>query len=396
MSTKHVLYLDSVRGIACMLVVTMHLVMQMYPGILTSQYQGVSINYNNLLFYPPFSISVAGTASVCLFFVLSGFVLSQRFLGEAGVLWKIVEAIVKRPVRLVGVIFFTMLPMFSFLFASDFWQHRLWVDYDVYLRWFTGLIGNILTMRILTVDVARNPPLWTIGIELWGSFLTFGLCLLIGNWSKMIRLIVWISLIILLKDSYYTAFVFGILIADIHKNWNVDWFNKYKNALSYVGFIPAIILFSYPRYNPTYHYLGDIAFVQDGFLMLGAMLLFVCIMCNDRIKRLLEFKPLVFVGGISYSVYVLHILVLHRYVSQVVNYVHTNVSVNVYFTYASVMIVLFTIVLFVSWIVDLFVDKPCIKFAAWFGKRITKEIQERLEVLRNMITAPLWKMKGLV
>ena len=393
MSTKHILYLDSVRGIACMIVVYFHTITQIYPGILSGEFTYEQINPNNIMFYPPFSLALAGTASVCLFFVLSGFVLSQRFLGEREMQWKIIEAITKRPVRLVGVIFFTLLPMFYFLFTADFWCNRLWVDYDVYLKFFAHIAGSFVTMKILTIDSLRNPVLWSIDIELWGSFLTFGLCLLVGNWSKLVRLVIWISLMLWFKDTYYVAFMFGILIADLHKNWNVDWFIKHKNAISYVLIIPAIILSAYPIYYiPKPQFLANVKFIQDGYLMLGAMLMFICIMCNDRVKRILEFKLLVFVGGISYSVYVLHLLILNNYLVPVANLVRTNFSTNIYLSFILIVAAVFIVVIFLSWLVDVCVDKPCIKFAAWFGRKITKEIQVRLEVLRNMIKA--LKMKN--
>jgi uncharacterized protein HemY len=62
----------------------------------------------------------------------------------------------------------------------------------------------------------------------------------------------------------------------------------------------------------------------------------------------------------------------------------------------SMFIISTSFILFVAWLVDKFVDKPCIRFSAWLGKRLTQAIQDRTEAARNMAAPVFRKVKGLI
>ncbi len=392
MNTKHLLYLDSLRGSACMVVVFFHTLIFTYPGLTRGSAEVAVPAYSWLVNYPPFSLLIAGQAAVCLFFIHSGFVLSYKYIDTPECKTQVIVAIVKRPFRLAGVTLFTTLPVVSFLLTKDFWFNRLWVDYDIYLR----CVYNIL-MNPLTANINNNPPLWTIGTELWGSFLVFGFCLIIGNWIKVLRIAILLSLIICFKNTFYFSFIFGVLLADFHKNWKVDKFLKYKNTISYVFLIPAIICCSYQCYlSPASQYWHDIEFIMGGYPMIGAMSLFTFILCNDRIKQILEFKPLVFLGGISYSVYVLHWLMLSHFIHRIMGFVTGTLGLNSYFSLALIVVINTSFLIVAAWLVDKWVDKPCIKFSALFAQKLVSEIQSRLKVVRNMATAAFQKIKALI
>jgi peptidoglycan/LPS O-acetylase OafA/YrhL len=215
MSTKHLSYLDSLRGLECMVVVWVHFVFFMYPGIYQGTYSGETINYHNFLNTQLFVLLQNGNTAVSVFFILSGFVLSYRFMGANGMKWSIVESIIKRPIRLAGIILFIALPAFNFLLTKDFWLNRLWIDYDSYARTFWGVFTGLFSSNAYLA----NPPLWTINTELWGSFLVFGLCFIIGNLHKKVRLTLMLIAMIYFSHSYYFLFVFGMMLADFHKNW---------------------------------------------------------------------------------------------------------------------------------------------------------------------------------
>lgn len=384
MGAKHVLYLDSLRGLACMVVVLTHSIGIMYPGIFLGTYKGESINYHNFLYYPPCSLLVAGLAAVCLFFILSGFVLSYRFMGEGDMKWKIIEAIVKRPIRLGGIILFTMLPLFSFLLTKDFWCGRALIDYDLCIITVWHAVTNTLSMNAYMY----NPPLWTINAELWGSFLTFALCFFIGSFNKYIRLVIMIGAVAYFINTFYIAFVFGMIVADVHKNWRINWFIKNSKIIAWTILIPAVICCSYTYRSNADQYLGEIPFLKLGYLMLGAMLLFIFVICNDKIKRILEIRPLVFIGGISYSIYVLHWFILERYICKINYYFITTFWSNIYLSFVATFIISTTIIIIASWLVDMCVDKPCIWFSTWFAKGLISEIQNKILWIKNFKRKP--------
>ena len=366
MSTKHQRYLDSLRGLECMVVVWVHFVFFMYPGIYQGTYSGETINYHKFLDMHFFVLLLNGNTAVSMFFILSGFVLSYRFMGAAGMKWQIAESIIKRPIRLAGVILFTMLPVLNFLLTKEFWASRLWVDYDVYAKMFLGVFTGIFSSNAYLI----NPPLWTINTELWGSFLIFGLCFLIGNFNKNFRLGLMLAGMVYFSQSYYFAFIFGMMLADFHKNWHNEWFIKNKNIISWI-ILSTAILFG--------RYITDLTSVKNVHGISDAVSLFLFVLCNDKIKRILEFRPLVFIGGISYSIYVLHWLILQPRTQGIHAFVVDMFGANVYSSFAISLVIGVLLVIVAAWLLDKLVDKPCIKFSSWFAKKLVIEIQSRTD-----------------
>lgn len=375
MSTKHLSSLDSLRGLACMIVVIVHTMMIVYPEIHKGLYSGVSINYNDLLLYPPFSILIAGHASVCLFYVLSGFVLSYRFMGADEMRWKLIEAIIKRPIRLGGVILAVMLPVYYTIVARPFWYSPDWSDPSLYINTVDRIFTSIFSYSM----VCYNTPLWTINIELWGSFLVFSLCFLVGAWPKYIRMLALVTALIYFKDSYYVAFIFGMIVVDFYKNWNYMWFVTHKNTISYCILLPAFLLFSYPHdLALSKQYLSDTTLIGSGYSMFGAILMFSFVMMNDKVKSMLEAKPLVFIGEISFSIYVIHYLVMTKYInaSIVNNFLVSSLGMNIYLAFVVTWAVVLCGITILAWLVDKHIDKPCIQFSAWSAKQILTAIRK--------------------
>jgi len=375
MKTERFEYLDSVRGIACMIVVFLHF----FCYFNKDYFYWIKIN--------PFNILVAGNTAVCIFFILSGFVLSYKFIGESNNKWKIIEAVIKRPIRLNGIILATGWAYFTAPFSIDFWYK----DYDIIIHYFYSVITYILSALgiwhpgTIDVDIVLNPPLWTIQSELTGSFIIFGICLLIGNIPKIIRLLLLIGLLLYLKDTFYIAFIFGIIIADFHKNWNFNYFIKNKNMWSWILFIPAIIIFSYPEYLVhDKQYWINIKFIQGGYSMLGALMIFIFVMWNNKIKIIFIFRPLIFIGGISYSIYVLHQLIMPSRINSIFIFVNKNIMNNLYFSVIISILISTFIIIVVSCLIHYCIDKPCIKFSSWFSQKIIKEIHLFLIRIKHM------------
>ena len=359
MNTKHLTYLDSLRGVAALIVVFTHL--------------GIS-NLNKPLFSSvPGHLLVAGSAAVCLFFVLSGYVLSYKFLGEQDSKLKVVEAMIKRPFRLVGVV----------LFAT----YLILINYrNVAFNHLGSFIYGSL-LHPFTYGVKYNGPLWTINIELIGSFLVFGTVLLIGSIKKELRLAIMLGMMICFYNSFYCAFMFGIIVADLSKNWSVAWFIKHKNVISWIIFIPALVLFSYPqKSNANDWFKTNILNIEYGFVMIGAMLMFITVCTNAFIQKLLHYNRFVFLGKVSYSMYAIHVPIISFINGRVIGrflcqYLETSVTL-------SCIIALPTIFL-TAWLVDRYVDKPCIKLSGKIAKAFMPYVQSGWVYLKSKITIPL-------
>lgn len=335
MNTKpHFDYLDALRGIAALIVVFTHI--------------GVR-NFNQELFSNiPAHFLVAGSAAVVLFFVHSGYVLCYKYIGTPDCKLKIIEAIIKRPFRLLGVLLFaTYLTL-------------------IHNRNIIGrpegesfIFGPLL--HPFTFGIPWNGSLWTLDVELVGSFITFGLLLFISNARKELRLAIMLILMVCFRNNFYCAFMFGIITADIDRNWRWQWFIEHRNAMSWILLIPAILLFSYPQnIPPNVWYKANE--VNTGYVLVttGAMLMFAVVLMNSRIQQFLLYNRFVTLGKISYSMYAIHMPVIAFMSGTVINrYLCWYFETTMLFR----CIVILPVIITLSWLVNKYIDRPCIELS---------------------------------
>ena len=335
----HFDYLDSLRGLAALSVVFLHL--------------GLASDYPALFANIPGYIFVAGSAAVAIFFIHSSFVLSYKYVGTPDCKLKILEAIIKRPFRLVGVVMIaTYLPLI---------HNRNIIGRP---EGDTFILGPIL--HPFTFGVQWNGPLWTIHTELIGSFLTFGLVLLICGFKKELRMMIMLVLMVFLRETFYFAFIFGIIVADFHKNWSVAWFIKYRTLISWILFVPAFLLVAWsPKSPANLWFQAHVINLEYGFVMIGSMLMFVTVCTNSFIQKILHYNRFLFLGKISYSMYATH-MPIAAFVNSVIigRFLCWHFEATPLFRF----IIIMPIILLIAWVVDKYVDKPCIKLAGKIGK----------------------------
>jgi peptidoglycan/LPS O-acetylase OafA/YrhL len=313
-------HLDSLRGLAALIVVLEHYFAAFYPYTVfgaQGHYRQIAA-WESVAFYPPFGTLIAGHLAVCLFFILSGYVLSYRFLGERSEPSDLIAAMLRRPIRLGGLVVFTMGAAFLLWRAGFFFHHQV-ADLSHSRPWFdepwTGPIGLAALIQDLLVPFSRgrvyNGPLWTIEIELYGSLATFAFLLLFR--ASPYRRIILFALVIALTTSFYQAFALGVLLADIHKERDLI---KMPTPLMVVLVALAVYLSSYPHHcapefvERSIYGILPTSKTPGGYPMLAAALLFVIVLTSERAHSILAWRALRFLGRISYGIYAIHFLVL--------------------------------------------------------------------------------------
>jgi peptidoglycan/LPS O-acetylase OafA/YrhL len=217
MSAK-ILYLEGLRGIAAFTVFLGHFV-------LVSWFFFGSIPYLNLLV--PW-----GQFSVCIFFVLSGYVLTHSFFlqGNQEIL---TSGAVRRYLRLLIPILFVCLIIFAWYYPIFGGINNLGSILHLYSVMFWGIFFQGQTISYLYAGV-----LWTITIEFIGSFIVFSFASLFGKLRN--RWIFYCIAIILFFNSYYLAFILGMALADSN---NCRFSNIFRIKNSYAFFLIFIALF---------------------------------------------------------------------------------------------------------------------------------------------------------
>lgn len=208
--TRRLPFLDGLRGWAAIVVLLHHVFVDGLPanGLMADQALWAKVFFLN------------GTLAVCVFFVISGFSLSIRYLdtGDDRALSRLAFG---RYLRLA-------LPIFAICAIT----HGLLLlglippaaqrpaPLDMFLS-FTPTVGRLLSFSLLKVFVAYSgaetydPPLWTMSYEFLGSFMVFAI--VAGLRPYRLRVLALGALFAALAacQTYFALFVAGILIADL-------------------------------------------------------------------------------------------------------------------------------------------------------------------------------------
>ena len=79
-TTEKISYLDGLRGVAAINVLIMHFFIVLAPALIyTSRMPARMGNFEQYFTATPLGLIGAGNFSVCIFFVLSGYVLTQKY-----------------------------------------------------------------------------------------------------------------------------------------------------------------------------------------------------------------------------------------------------------------------------------------------------------------------------
>lgn len=301
-------YLESLRGIAALMVAISHFRIDSF--IYQNQFVG-----NSYLW-------------VDFFFVLSGFVIALNYQFNIKNLRDLYVFQAKRFLRLYPLHFITLL-IFLGLECAEYFKELILDDTGIASAFsrnsFEAFAHNFfLTHNIFLRDVSWNYPSWSISAEFYTYFL-FGLIILFSRGSIFFLILisiflVSISFIILLNTSMDTSmgvvrcllsFFLGVIIFNINKLSSF----KIPAFFSYVIFIFTLfgIYFSGPSETISFNILMPIIFSALIFSLLRSE-------ANNGLIKILNINSLIFLGAISYSIYMIHAL-LWRLISIFVRYV---------------------------------------------------------------------------
>lgn len=338
------LYLESVRGIAAFVVVIGHIIGMVYPA----EVNGASFAPEHsallarLLYGMPLGFVVAGHFAVVIFFILSGYVLTYKYFLTRDTAVVYGQA-AKRYFRLAIPVFFSI--MLGYIFMRLDLMHNAELAAAVGSReganvfnFTPSFVGGLYDATIgvfAKQDVKYNPVLWTMPIELLGSFVIFGLAPFFRRLRH--RWIAYTVAIIVLNISYFTCFILGMMIADIVVSTNfISTMRKAAWPLVLYGLLVAVWVIAsmpYPSSDSqgmlySYLYIPNID-QGDQFRIwqfAGGAMLLIFILCRKEIQKILSVKVLVFLGSISFSIYLTHYLIVYSLGAKVFLVLHDKLG----------------------------------------------------------------------
>ncbi len=317
--------LDSLRGIAAITVIFCHFLL-VFPSL--DFYHPISGHYDFLV-YTPLHFFWAGHEAVILFFTLSGFVLCISVMKSRAFNYK--GYLVKRFCRIyIPYIIIMCLSVIASIKLSNHklvgvseWTLQFWnngIDVKTFIQlgtliFFPSYVANEYNIALWSlVHEMRISIIFPIIVfvivrikSLYAIMLAFGIAIL-----GYIGTVIFSNS--LLVDGFQTAqyilmFTVGAILA-----YHVDKVSAFYLSLNrwFKGILPiiGILLYTY-----DWWFLYDLrsihlTLIDDIFSMLGSIIFIVYVMNTDWIKSLLHRRGIHYIGSISYSIYLIHGLIL--------------------------------------------------------------------------------------
>ena len=353
-------FLDGLKGIGCLMVFLGHfrLFGFTYPR---------SLFFNNIFVSTLFS----GNLAVCLFLIISAFLICNSYKSNRIVIGGISRILLKRYFRLaipIGLI----LIIISFIHVTgiQFNSEASALNNNEMLAKMINNVGYrelIKSIFLIPLGFSSNwlKPAWMIKYIFYGTFLALALFKATEKISlnKTVLICVFYSILFYFIDVYYIAIIIGFALFKINetKQERGCKFDKFANIIAFLSFsLFACIRIITKMYNIP----------PNGFINIMNASLIICFVCNCNFcKKILSSRPLLWLGKISFSLYLWHVLVMCTFTSYL--YIHTkwmDPSVQCMVLLISSTFVLFT----VSWLSQMYIE------ASW-ARKIQDKIMYFLE-----------------
>ncbi|MCP1162940.1 MULTISPECIES: acyltransferase [Bacillus] len=318
--------LDSIRGISSLVVMIGHHLM------IFSVFQNYSYEDNKpFVMYllketPARLIFSSGNESVIIFFVLSGFVLYRSIQNNYD---SYVPFLLKRICRiyipyivaiLIAILCQTTMSEYGIPYLSE-WFNRSWtIESSLSL-----IVQHILLVGKYNTD-AYNGVIWSLVHEMRISIifpLVLMVCLRKTLRDSLLTLfsfsICSVVILLLFHSSltltsyaltlhYTVLFLLGALVAKYKNNLIVFYSNRTKNE-KIAWFLFAVLLYMYEGLVGEINLLNNFIF-RDYVVAISACLFVILSLSVSTLSSLLRNKYLLYLGKISYSLYLYHIISL--------------------------------------------------------------------------------------
>ncbi len=383
-STEKVYYLDGIRGLASLIVVLSHFVVAFYPALYNADINQIHTKsgIETIIAVSPLNILYGGNAAVCIFFILSGYVLTYKFflLKENDYLY---AGAVKRYFRLMLPVVFSVILSYmcmkysiyynkqaSEITRSDWWLGSFW---NFEPNFFLMLKEGLIDVFFKKGKANYNPSLWTMTLEFYGSLVVFSIASIVG--VKRRRFLVYLLISILVWNTYYLAFILGLILSDLFTSNEKNFLKINNKILVYICGVLGLFLCSYPMANPegTIYDILNAEFITskaEFYHIIGAFLIILTLLNSKYLQNIFSTKILRKLGEISFSIYLIHLPIIGSFSSYIFVRLceYTSYKVNFLITVSLSMIIIVILSIGMTY----YIDKTGIQFSKKIYERIFK------------------------
>ncbi len=322
-ATNKVIGLESLRGLAALAVLLLHLATAFTPDLTGRAPSTTGLVTGTVAWM------ANGTASVIVFFVLSGFVLPLAYF-RTGRHEIIVRGVAKRWFRLAGLVAASTIaacllmklglyfPKEAAVITGSQWLATMADAGDVQPS-FAEAVHQGLFAAFFKNNAAYNHSynrvLWTMFHEFFGSFLAYGLAVILLKTRPVVA--VWFLALACIAawntDFWILCFIPGTALA--------LWFSRHSfrphPVLGGLCIFLGFCFFVYREPVGIYSWLEPLKNIpgpwQTDYLLLyplaGVLMIYGILVCRPA-ARILQYAPFRFLGRISFALYLFHMPVL--------------------------------------------------------------------------------------
>lgn len=286
-------FLDSSRGIAAFIVLLAHTIKTFSPNAFQSSF--------NFLW--------DSEAAVLYFFILSGYVLTESIRTERLTPSSYFNFSAKRICRIYPV-FIVVLFLSYFLYPffnqpGNGWLNEYWQNhpnaFDIFKQ-------SILIARFPNEPAGRILPHdWTLSIEILISLALPVLAWISKRSSWLVLVLPYIMVKTLPIDSFIFDFAIGVFISS-KKEYLISVWKKINFLGHGLVVIFALIFLQTSNFFPDFS--GQIEFLLIHSKSWGLSILLIALISSIRLQKLLTNKFLMLQGKISYSFYLVHLIII--------------------------------------------------------------------------------------
>jgi peptidoglycan/LPS O-acetylase OafA/YrhL len=398
-------YLDGVRGVASLIVFILHWSHNPYPSVNSGWGHG---DKTSLWLLPFIRLVYSGAAMVSVFFVVSGFVLSHRFVQrmhrqEYPELFAALTSITwRRAIRL-------FLPAFASSLMALLCVCLGIIDVPKKVNGQPFKHGLVAYLDFLDAESNPwdwaadysgfyNPQLWSIAVEFRGSMVVFLMIMALARTRTSVRLAV---------EGFLTVHCFA------HRRWDIALFlagmviaelqvllQKPKgkprlalvNVLLVIALVTGVFLSGYPRDNnaqtPGYMWTKHVwpvtAYRRRFWLAISAILIVGSMAFLPTVQSVFLTRPARYLGRISFALYLVHGLGNRTVGKWLLKACWKFIGKEGFWSYTISFVVSTSLYFpFVIWLSDIFwrcVDIPSTDFAKWFEKKCASSEHSRSQL----------------
>ncbi|MFA0809534.1 acyltransferase family protein [Microbulbifer epialgicus] len=392
---KRIGYFDGLRGVAALVVVNEHLLKLFFAlAFSDAALRAAGSGIIEQMSFPPFNMLHNGAWAVCIFFVLSGYVLSYSFfktasVGQADLVGKVAARYLRLAIPVTASLIFVwvlmLLGAFQFEEVALITQSQEINQYGS-IPTFTDIFKQGFGSALFLDDLRYNPPLWTMSVEMIGSigiflFQAIFLSFQTNKYAFEIRIFIYFISIVLIFPTLYTGFILGMMLCDIQNNEKTNKIlEKYSKYWVPFSLIIGVMLCAYmirglytnpykiitiQEFHPYHEYLYN---------TWGAFFLIAGMSYSKKFVSILGKAIPRFIGRISFSLYLTHYTVMSSLTAYLYLYLpFDNHVAKVFFAIALSLPVMFL----VAYFFDKLVNKPTIIAADFVKRRLILKIARR-------------------